>query len=79
MFNTAPAMYSRHSWNQSATYGTLGSIMLQDVEAGRQTEVDMLAGTVIKWGKRHRVPTPVNQQFFDELKRMECTSMTLTI
>ena len=45
--------------------------MLQDVEAGRQTEVDMLAGTVIKLGERHGVTTPVNQQLFDELKRIE--------
>jgi 2-dehydropantoate 2-reductase len=39
----------------------------------------MLAGTVIKLGKRHGVPTPVNQQLFDEVKRIECASMTLTI
>jgi len=46
--------------------------MLQDVEAGRQTEVDMLAGTIIKLGKRHGVATPVNEQLFDKLKRIEC-------
>ncbi len=45
--------------------------MLQDVEAGRKTEVEMLAGTLIKLGKEHAVPTPVNQQLFDELKRLE--------
>lgn len=45
--------------------------MLQDVEAGRKTEVEMLAGTVIKLGKEHGIPTPVNQQLFDELKRVE--------
>jgi len=57
---------------------TLGSdkktSMLQDVEAGRQTEVDMLAGMVINLGKRYGVATPVNQQLFDELKRIEGTS-----
>lgn len=42
--------------------------MLQDVEAGRKTEVEMLAGTVIKLGKRHGIPTPVNQKLFDALK-----------
>lgn len=45
--------------------------MLQDVEAGRKTEVDMLAGTVIDLGKRHEILTPVNQMFFDALKRGE--------
>lgn len=44
--------------------------MLQDVEAGRQTEVKMLAGTVIELGKRHGVPTPVNQKLYDDLKRI---------
>jgi 2-dehydropantoate 2-reductase len=43
--------------------------MLQDIEAGRKSEVEMLAGTVIKLGKRYGVPTPVNQKFFDELGR----------
>jgi len=64
-------------------FDTLGSdkktSMLQDVEAARQTEVDMLAGTVIKLGKRHGVPTPVNQQLFNELKRIEGASGALII
>lgn len=34
--------------------------MLQDVEAGRKTEVDMFAGTVIELGKKHNIPTPYN-------------------
>ena len=45
--------------------------MLQDVEAGRPTEVEMLAGTVIELGKRHGVPTPVNQKLYDDLKRIK--------
>ena len=42
--------------------------MLQDVEAGRETEVEMLAGMVLKLGKRHGFPTPVNQMFYDKLR-----------
>jgi 2-dehydropantoate 2-reductase len=34
--------------------------MLQDVEAGRKTEVELFAGTVVELGQRHGVPTPVN-------------------
>ena len=34
--------------------------MLQDVEAGRQTEVDIFAGKAIELGKTYGVPTPVN-------------------
>jgi 2-dehydropantoate 2-reductase len=45
--------------------------MFQDVESGRKTEVEMLAGTMIQLGKRHGVPTPVNQKLFNELKRIE--------
>ena len=48
--------------------------MLQDVEAGRTTEVEMLAGMVIELGQRHGIPTPVNQQLYDELKRIEALS-----
>ena len=44
--------------------------MLQDVEAGRTTEVEMLAGTVIQLGKRLGIPTPVNQKLFYELTRI---------
>jgi 2-dehydropantoate 2-reductase len=48
--------------------------MFQDVEAGRKTEVEMFAGTVIELGMRHGVATPVNQRLFDELKRIEAAS-----
>ena len=35
--------------------------MLQDVEAGRKTEVSMFAGTVIAYGLKHNIPTPYNK------------------
>ena len=35
--------------------------MLQDIEAGRKTEVDIFAGKVVELGKSHGIPTPVNQ------------------
>jgi len=35
--------------------------MLQDVEAGRKTELEMFAGTVVELGKKHDIPTPYNQ------------------
>lgn len=35
--------------------------MLQDVEAGRPTEVDLFADTVVSLGERHGVATPVNR------------------
>ena len=36
------------------------SSMLQDVEAGRRTEIDYLNGAVVRLGLRHGVPTPAN-------------------
>lgn len=39
--------------------------MLQDVEAGRKTEVDMFAGTVIELGKKHGIATPYNQVLYE--------------
>jgi len=32
--------------------------MLQDVEAGRKTEIDIFAGTMITLGQKHNIPTP---------------------
>ena len=45
--------------------------MLQDVEAGRKTEVEMFAGKVIALGRQYSVPTPVNQKLFDLIKEIE--------
>jgi len=45
--------------------------MLQDVEAGRKTEVEMFAGKVISLGREYNVPTPVNQRLFDLIKEIE--------
>ena len=45
--------------------------MLQDVEAGRKTEVEMFAGKVIALGRHYNVPTPVNQRLFDLIKEIE--------
>lgn len=42
--------------------------MLQDVEAGRETEVELFAGTVKALGKKHNIPTPVNDWLYDEIK-----------
>ena len=37
--------------------------MRQDAIAGRTTEVDLFAGTVIALGKKHGIPTPVNEKY----------------
>ena len=45
--------------------------MLQDVEAGRKTEVEMLAGKVMEMGRRLGVPTPVNRMLYDQIRKIE--------
>ncbi len=35
--------------------------MLQDIEAGRKTEVEIFGGKVVELGGTHGIPTPVNQ------------------
>jgi 2-dehydropantoate 2-reductase len=35
--------------------------MLQDVEAGRQTEIDFLNGAIVDFGERHGVDAPLNR------------------
>jgi 2-dehydropantoate 2-reductase len=45
--------------------------MLQDVEAGKKTEVEMFAGKVIELGRRYNVPTPVNERLYLLIKEIE--------
>ena len=45
--------------------------MLQDLEAGRKTEVEIFAGKVVSQGKRHGVPTPVNETVLRIIKVLE--------
>lgn len=45
--------------------------MLQDIEAGRKTEVDIFAGTVIELGKKYETATPLNDAFFRIIRATE--------
>ena len=45
--------------------------MLQDVEAKRKTEVEMLAGTIIELGKKHNISTPYNTVMYEMIKSIE--------
>jgi 2-dehydropantoate 2-reductase len=59
-------------------YAVLGTLspqgktsMLQDVEAGRKTEIEMLAGKAVDLGQRYGIPTPVNQTMLQIIRVME--------
>ncbi len=45
--------------------------MLQDIEAGRQTEVEIFGGKVIALGEKHGLPTPVNETVTRIIRVME--------
>jgi 2-dehydropantoate 2-reductase len=45
--------------------------MLQDVEARRPTEIDYLNGGVVRFGREHGVPTPLNQAIWALVKGVE--------
>lgn len=45
--------------------------MCQDIEAGRHTEIDMFAGTLIELGHKYNVPVPVNTFLFGAIKALE--------
>jgi len=45
--------------------------MLQDIEAGRKTEVESFAGTVIELGRKYDVPTPVNEMLYSMIRTLE--------
>jgi 2-dehydropantoate 2-reductase len=47
--------------------------MLQDVEARRQTEIDHLNGGIVRFGREHGVPTPLNEAIWALVKGVEAS------
>ena len=47
------------------------SSMLQDVRSGRPTEIDWINGEVVRRGRRHNVPTPVNASLLQLVEVLE--------
>lgn len=45
--------------------------MLQDIEAGRKTELEMFAPVVIALGEKHQIPTPVNRAIATVIRALE--------
>ncbi|WP_028982613.1 ketopantoate reductase family protein [Sporolactobacillus terrae] len=47
--------------------------MRQDTLQHRPTEVDLFAGTIRRLGKKHRIPTPVNDFLYTQLCKIEAS------
>ena len=61
------------AWNKVlSTLSPMGKTsMLQDIEAGRKTEVDIFGGKVVAMGEKYQVPTPVNETVLRIIKVIE--------
>ena len=44
---------------------------LQDIEAGRHTEIDMFSGTLMRMGRELGIPTPYNEYTYHMIKALE--------
>jgi 2-dehydropantoate 2-reductase len=47
--------------------------MLQDVDSRRLTEVDYLNGGIVRFGREHGVPTPLNEAVLALIKGVEAS------
>jgi 2-dehydropantoate 2-reductase len=61
-----------HAARRDVAYDHRAS-MLQDVEARRQTEIDFLNGGIVRFGREHGVPTPLNAAIQALVKGVEAS------
>jgi len=45
--------------------------MLQDIEAGRRTEVEIFAGKAVELGQKHGIPVPMNEMALHVIRTLE--------
>jgi 2-dehydropantoate 2-reductase len=50
------------------------SSMLQDIESGKKTEVDIFGDAVCALGRKYDIPTPQNEMFLKLIKALEETA-----
>jgi 2-dehydropantoate 2-reductase len=48
--------------------------MLEDVRAGRATEVDFITGALVREAAKHAVPVPLHTAMYRLVKGRECAS-----
>ncbi len=70
MLDADPEELIDHAAKPEVAYGHKAS-MLQDVLAGRQTEIDWLNGGIVRFGEQMGVPTPMNRAIWALVKGLE--------
>lgn len=53
-----------------ATAGNISS-MLQDIQAGRKTEIDSITGSLVDEAHKLGIPTPINSELLVQVRRLE--------
>lgn len=63
----------KYYWDMSAKGlpAAFKSSMLQSMEKGEMTEIDFINGSVVRWGERANIPTPVNKTLVACMKGVE--------
>jgi 2-dehydropantoate 2-reductase len=70
VLDQSPEELFDHAARRDVAYGHKPS-MLQDVEAGRATEIDVLNGAIVAFGERHGVDAPLNRALTQLVKARE--------
>jgi 2-dehydropantoate 2-reductase len=70
VLDQSPEELFDHAARKDVAYGHKPS-MLQDVEAGRETEIDFLNGAIVAFGERHGVDAPLNRALTALIKGKE--------
>jgi 2-dehydropantoate 2-reductase len=70
VLDQSPEELFDHAARKDVAYGHKPS-MLQDVEAGRETEIDFLNGAIVDFGERHGVDAPLNRALTQLIKAKE--------
>jgi 2-dehydropantoate 2-reductase len=70
VLDMSPEELFDHAARKDVAYGHKPS-MLQDVEAGRETEIDFLNGAIVAFGERHGVDAPLNRALTRLVKGLE--------
>ncbi|HEY7692499.1 MAG TPA: ketopantoate reductase family protein [Gaiellaceae bacterium] len=70
VLDMSPEELFDHAARKDVAYGHKPS-MLQDMEAGRETEIDFLNGAIVAFGERHGVDAPLNRALTQLIKGKE--------
>jgi 2-dehydropantoate 2-reductase len=66
----------QHVKDVATATGENKSSMLQDIEAGRQTEIDYLHGAIVDRAERNEIPVPVNRTLANVVRLTEIENST---